>query len=91
MLKVQLYAVQAEFNPCNSKFEGNLVALSHDTELFMDSQGLPGQVITVVSSGHVPMLKLFKALILNSKSNTLHTQWTVLIPILKPLNPIFVT
>ena len=69
MLKVQLYAVQAEFNPCNSNFEGNLVALSHDTELFMDSQGLLGQVITVVSSGHVPMLKLFKALTLNSKSN----------------------
>ena len=35
-------------------------------------------------------LKRFKVLRLNSKSNTLHTQWTEMILICKPSNPIFV-
>ena len=54
--------------------------------------GLFGQVITVVtaSSGHVHMVKHFKTSILNSKSSTLHTQWTMMILILKPLNSILV-
>ena len=69
-----------------------LLQHTHATELFVACPGLFGQVITVVSapSGHVPMLKRFKVLRLNSRSNTLHTQWTVMVLIWKPLNPIYV-
>ena len=54
--------------------------------------GLFGQVITVLDSTscHVPTLKRFKVLTwrLNSKFLTLHMQWTVMILIWKPSNPI---
>ena len=61
---------------------------THATELSADSLGLSGQVIIVVDAprGHIPILKCFKVLRLNSKSKTLHKQWTDMILIWKPLN-----
>ena len=52
------------------------------SELFVARPGLFGQVISVVSAtrSHIPTLNRFnlKVLKLDSKSNTLHTQWTAM-------------
>ena len=49
----------------------------------------PSDHCCICSSAHVPMLKRFKVSRLK-KSNTLLKQWTAMIQICKPLNPIFV-
>ena len=68
---------------------------THATELSADSLGFwPSDHCSRLSqaspSCHIPTMKRFKVLRLNSKSLTLHTQWTVMILIWKPSNPIFV-
>ena len=73
-------------NECDPSLQvlAGTVALTatHATELLVARPGLFGQVISVVSAtrSHIPTLNRFnlKVLKLDSKSNTLHTQWTAM-------------